>query len=804
MRQMLLVEAAQAVLDDEELAEAIAAAVAKIDTLGKPTELTFDDEAEVLDARALADKAFDLGAEEADIVNYDVLLSAEEVIEGLRKALSEKETAIQDANTAITRLPLAANVTLDHKDAVVETRELVNKAFDLGAEEADIKNIWKLEEAEAKIAELEAADLATAVNAAEEAVEAVETKAVEVEAAAAVYSEEYAGLVEDVNGLVETAEAKIALLPEDHEAIAELEGRLAEVATKLEAAAEVYDAYLAVVEKVEFAEAAIADLSSQAKIDAAQEAHDMALEAVETLNEGDVQDGLLESLEGVATAITEAQVLLDGKYTEVTEEFFNSWLANQDTGIAEVVDEDLQLPSRLILGDNVFDIVWESSNPDVISSEGVVTPSKDTNEEVTLTATLSYAGEVTIQTLEVEVVRSYDTVVTVKAQSWIDLELAIDEFAKTDLEAMKYADLEGFYTEEAELAQEIDRLKELGVLTEDTEDDESSLSGKLDEINAELDKLLNGYVEAVTGAGNHFELLDALEFFENVRTEFVSQYFDKRLDLDLNTVDDVQTMIDTVNEAQTVVAAVEEALGNHITLYEVLSEYGFERVNRDWIALYAQMTIKEDESRDSIQEFIDGKNIEKVNEATNGLFESEVRTVIADDTDAKAIADAEALLIWIRPDDPKNEEDTKKADMVEDIEKAKTQLEAFAAVEALVDGLFVMDNDEEYELAEDVDQEKLDAIGEKLGDLVEGTRKTSLIEKLDKAQTALNVRVADANYKAARRQSMSCLFQMKMAILYLTKKQRFWLIVSTRPISIMLKSYQMLKVQQMKMAHYKG
>ena len=39
------------------MAEAILAAVAKIDTLGKPTELTLDDEAEVLDARALADKA---------------------------------------------------------------------------------------------------------------------------------------------------------------------------------------------------------------------------------------------------------------------------------------------------------------------------------------------------------------------------------------------------------------------------------------------------------------------------------------------------------------------------------------------------------------------------------------------------------------------------------------------------------------------------------------------------------------------------------------------------------------------------
>ena len=475
---------------------------------------------------------------------------------------------------------------------------------------------------------------------------------------------------------METAEAKIALLPEDHEAIAELEGRLAEVATKLEAAAEVYDAYLPAVEKIEFAEAAIADLSSQAKIDAAQGAHDTALEAVETLNEGDVQDGLLESLEGVATAITEAQVLLDGKYTEVTEELFNSWLANQDTGIAEVVDEDLQLPSRLILGDNVFDIVWESSNPDVISSEGVVTPSKDTNEEVTLTATLSYAGEVTIQTLEVEVVRSYDTVVTVKAQSWIDLELAIDEFAKTDLEAMKYTDLEGFYTEKDELAEEFGRLQELGVLDED---DESSLNGKLDKINGELDKLLNGYVEAVTGAENHFELLDALEkFFVGVDNNLLSKYEEKIGSLVNPDVYDIQGAIEAGNG---VVEAVKEAADvSQIALYDVLGEYGFDRVNKTWIALYAGIAKEQVESRDDIQEFIDNKNMEEVNAAIDALFEvGSNRKAIAVKTDAKAIADAEALLIWIRPDDPKNGNGYLKAVMVEDIEKAKTQLEAFGA-----------------------------------------------------------------------------------------------------------------------------
>lgn len=207
---------------EQEKAEAIQAAIDTINLIGNPDDLTLEDEAKVVAARAAVDAALELGAVETDIVNYDHLIAAETQINALKEALNEKETAIQEANVALTNLPL--EVTLEDKEQVEKARELVNKALELGAEENDFVNLWKLEAAEAKIAELEAeaadAEAAKAVEDAIAALPAVDELTLEdaeaVAAARAAYdelTEAQQALVPNVD-VLKAAEAKIAELEE--------------------------------------------------------------------------------------------------------------------------------------------------------------------------------------------------------------------------------------------------------------------------------------------------------------------------------------------------------------------------------------------------------------------------------------------------------------------------------------------------------------------------------------------------------------------------------------------------------------
>jgi putative cell wall-binding protein len=232
---------------EQEKSAAIKDAVAKINLIGNPADLTLEDEAKVVEARTAVDAALALGAVEADIANLDHLVAAETQIKSLKDALNEKEAAIQDANVAITNLPLAANITLENKEAVEAARELVDNAIALGAEESDILNLWKLEAAEAKIAELEAATDAEAANAVEEAIAALPAledltleDAEAVEAAREAYTaltESQQELVPNVDVLV-AAEAKIKELEEAAASDAEKAAAVEDQITALPAAEE--------------------------------------------------------------------------------------------------------------------------------------------------------------------------------------------------------------------------------------------------------------------------------------------------------------------------------------------------------------------------------------------------------------------------------------------------------------------------------------------------------------------------------------------------------------------------------------
>ncbi len=136
-------------LDDEALMLiAIAAADKAIADLPDPEDITLDDEADVIAARALVDAAKELGAEDDDFDDLDKLVDAEAMIAKLK--------AIKAACDAVNALPAVADLTLDDKPDVVAARALVNKAKDdHGAVDADFDCLPKLVSAENRIRELE-------------------------------------------------------------------------------------------------------------------------------------------------------------------------------------------------------------------------------------------------------------------------------------------------------------------------------------------------------------------------------------------------------------------------------------------------------------------------------------------------------------------------------------------------------------------------------------------------------------------------------------------------------------------------
>ncbi len=70
--------------------------------------------------------------------------------------VDELQKAIDDANAAIAALSAVDDLTLADKADVQNARDLVDKAKDLGAEDGDFDDLKKLEDAEKKIAKLEA------------------------------------------------------------------------------------------------------------------------------------------------------------------------------------------------------------------------------------------------------------------------------------------------------------------------------------------------------------------------------------------------------------------------------------------------------------------------------------------------------------------------------------------------------------------------------------------------------------------------------------------------------------------------
>lgn len=69
-------------------------------------------------------------------------------------ATSLEEALIERAHVALVRLPMMHNIKEEHREQVTQTRKYVNAALQFTT---SLQNLWKLEEAEKKLKELEEA-----------------------------------------------------------------------------------------------------------------------------------------------------------------------------------------------------------------------------------------------------------------------------------------------------------------------------------------------------------------------------------------------------------------------------------------------------------------------------------------------------------------------------------------------------------------------------------------------------------------------------------------------------------------------
>ncbi|WP_343751773.1 hypothetical protein, partial [Lentibacillus halophilus] len=149
------IEAAQ-----EAKEKAIQTAQDAISKIGDPANFSLDDlEDDAAKVQNAADKvkdAKDIGVKESDIGNYDHFKLAQDRIDELKDKMEAKEQARLDAKTALTNLPIKQNITLNDEEQVNEARKALNEATGYeSVKEDDFRNVWKLDDAEAKIKDLQ-------------------------------------------------------------------------------------------------------------------------------------------------------------------------------------------------------------------------------------------------------------------------------------------------------------------------------------------------------------------------------------------------------------------------------------------------------------------------------------------------------------------------------------------------------------------------------------------------------------------------------------------------------------------------
>ncbi|PIC56139.1 hypothetical protein CSV80_15855 [Sporosarcina sp. P12(2017)] len=340
IKGLATLEAAETKIADlkkEILDAAIAEAISQISLIGNPKNLTLEDEAKVAAAEAKVEAAKLVGATDKAIVNLDHLQAARAQIETLKEELSDKNKAIQAAKVALTNLPIAKNITLADEEDVEAARTKYDLAIELGAKVEDFLNVWKLEEAEAKIGELNEAKLAAApvVNAID-ALPTLDELTLEdeaaVEAARAAFGEltkAQQAFVTNLNAL-EVAEAKIA--------------DLKETAQKLTEATEATQTYEALVDSAEKAKKLVTDREARLE---AQSAFTKATNAIQELSSGEAKNELQANLDAANNIVIAASFVnsLQAATENLTEDTLmnaNIKLTSTQGSVSAIKDETIK------------------------------------------------------------------------------------------------------------------------------------------------------------------------------------------------------------------------------------------------------------------------------------------------------------------------------------------------------------------------------------------------------------------------------------------------------------------------------
>ncbi|MFC4736860.1 peptidoglycan-binding protein, partial [Bacillus daqingensis] len=136
---------------------AIEEAVAAIDALPSPEDLTLNEDEVLTEARMAVTKAEELGGF-PDSERLEKLQALEQKrTELLEEAVkeAERQSAIASAEGAISQLPSVENVTLDDQERVRDARRFVEAAVEIGADASQIMKIEKLDELEQRLVELQ-------------------------------------------------------------------------------------------------------------------------------------------------------------------------------------------------------------------------------------------------------------------------------------------------------------------------------------------------------------------------------------------------------------------------------------------------------------------------------------------------------------------------------------------------------------------------------------------------------------------------------------------------------------------------
>ncbi|GAB4074290.1 hypothetical protein GCM10028778_17930 [Barrientosiimonas marina] len=450
----------------EEQLDAVDEATNAISDIGDPADFSLedldDDAAKVANAEDKVEvvKDSDVKAENV-IVNYDHFELAQNKIDELKDQMENAEAASMDARSALTNLPIAENITLDHKGQVEKARTALNKATDFdNVKEADFNNVWKLTDAEDKIETLE-----------EEKEEA---------------NKEMISIAKGVTGLVDEDEDLSADV--DQAAINDLQARLDATNYDTEEDAQLLQKKLnAAQELLDEKQEANKEMASIAKGVTGLVDEDEDLSA-------DVDQAAINDLQSRLDATNydteeDAQLLqkkLNKAQKLVSQQAFEDEVA-KFTSDNVTVKQDAEVLTLPELSDGYTATVASSTDEDVITSNGeVIPPENESTVDVEFLVSEQKANGKTATTdsIEVTVPQSSDSMVKVleirtndkNGSSYWSIETEFEELKINELQSLKFTLYnDGDNIGEQEATEKTLNLEKSGVsspfyIGEDTED----------------------------------------------------------------------------------------------------------------------------------------------------------------------------------------------------------------------------------------------------------------------------------------------------------------------------------------------